>query len=70
MFSSASVVTADKQGRVVVTPTLRAFAKIEKDIAVIGASDHVEIWDKDTWIERSSSMDSDAIAEAMDELGF
>ncbi len=70
MFSSASIVNADKQGRVVIPPTLRAFSKIDKDLAVIGASDHVEIWDKETWIERSNAMDSDEIAEAMDELGF
>ena len=70
MFSSASVVNADKQGRVVIPPTLRTFAKIERDVAVIGASDHVEIWDRNAWVERSGSMDSDDIAEAMDELGF
>lgn len=70
MFSSATVVNPDKQGRVLLSLTLRTFAKIEKDIAVIGASDHVEIWEKEAWIERSGAMDSDSIAEAMDELGF
>ena len=70
MFSSATVVNSDKQGRVLVSPTLRAHAGLTKEIAVIGASDHVEIWNKDNWIARSNSMDSDAIAEAMDELGF
>ena len=66
MFSSATVVNSDKQGRVLVSPTLRAHAGLTKEIAVIGASDHVEIWNKDNWIARSNSMDSDAIAEAMD----
>ncbi|MBQ7873831.1 MAG: division/cell wall cluster transcriptional repressor MraZ [Oscillospiraceae bacterium] len=70
MFSAATVVNPDKQGRVLVSPTLRAFAKITKDIAVIGASDHVELWDKEIWIERNAAMDSDDIAKAMDELGF
>lgn len=70
MFSAATVVNPDKQGRVLVTQTLRNYAKITKDIAVIGASDHVEIWDKETWFERNSEMDSDDIAAAMDELGF
>ena len=70
MFSSATVVNSDKQGWVLVSPTLRAHAGLTKEIAVIGASDHVEIWNKDNWIARSNSMDSDAIAEAMDELGF
>ena len=70
MFSSATVVNPDKQGRVLITPTLRAFANFTKDVAVIGASDHVELWDKETWIERNAAIDSDAIAAAMDELGF
>ena len=29
-----------------------------------------QIWDKETWIERSSQIDSDDIAAIMDELGF
>ena len=70
MFSSATIVNPDKQGRVLVTQTLRGYANITKDVAVIGASDHVEIWDKETWIERSSQIDSDDIAAIMDELGF
>ena len=45
MFSAATIVNPDKQGRVLISPTLRMFAKINKDIAVIGASDHVELWD-------------------------
>jgi len=70
MFSSATIVNSDKQGRVLVSPTLRIHAGLSKEIAVIGASDHVEVWDKESWISRSGKMDSDAIAEAMDELGF
>ena len=70
MFSAATIVNPDKQGRVLISPTLRMFAKINKDIAVIGASDHVELWDRETWIERNAEMDSDDIAAAMDELGF
>lgn len=70
MFSAATIVNPDKQGRVLISPTLRMFAKINKDIAVIGASDHVELWDRETWTERNAEMDSDDIAAAMDELGF
>lgn len=70
MFSSATIVTADRQGRVLVSQTLRSHAKLDKDVAVIGASDHVEIWNRDAWIKRNESLSSDDIAEAMDELGF
>ena len=70
MFSAATIVNPDKQGRVLISPTLRSFARFVKDVAVIGASDHVELWDKETWIERNEAIDSDEIARAMDELGF
>lgn len=70
MFSSAVVVNPDKQGRILVPQTLRSYANITKDIAVIGASDHVEIWDRESWIERNRAIDSNDIAAAMDELGF
>ena len=70
MFSSATVVNPDKQGRVLVTQTLRGYANITKDVAVIGASDHVEIWDRDAWASLNAEISSDEIAAAMDELGF
>ena len=70
MFSSATVVNPDKQGRVLVPQTLRGYANIAKDVAVIGASDHVEIWDREAWISLNAEIDSDEIAAAMDELGF
>ena len=70
MFSSATVVNPDKQGRVLVSQTLRAYANMAKDIAVIGASDHVELWNKEAWLELNSKISSDDIAAAMDELGF
>ena len=70
MFSSATVVNPDKQGRVLVTQTLRGYANIVKDVAVIGAPDHVEIWDREAWAALNAEIDSNDIAAAMDELGF
>ena len=70
MFSAATIVNPDKQGRVLVGQTLRGYANMTKDIAIIGASDHVELWNKETWIELNAKMNSDDIAAAMDEIGF
>jgi MraZ protein len=69
-FSSANEVTADKQGRIVVPPNLRADASLEHDVMIIGASSHIEIWDKKKWDEICSGITSQSIAEAMDELQF
>ena len=36
----------DKQGRIVLSSRLREAAGIEKEVAVIGVAEHLEIWDK------------------------
>lgn len=40
----ASPATMDKQGRIQVSPVLRQFAAIEKDVIIIGVVNKIEIW--------------------------
>ncbi len=49
LFSAAEVTEIDKLGRVLVPTPLKEYGKIEKDVVVVGAGDHFEIWDKDIW---------------------
>lgn len=49
MFGNATEATVDAQGRVVLPPNLVGYAAIDKKTAVIGAGDHIEVWDADTW---------------------
>ncbi|EEG29204.1 protein MraZ [[Clostridium] methylpentosum DSM 5476] len=69
-FAGASEVQPDKQGRIGIVPKLREYAGIDKNVVVVGASDHVEIWDSAAWESVSSSISAEAIADTMDELGF
>ena len=69
-FSGACEVEPDKQGRILIPANLREFAGLEKDILVIGASNRAEIWNRSRWENACSDLNSDAIAQAMDELGF
>ncbi len=39
----------DKQGRVLLPPSLRSEAGIVQDVVLAGMLDYVEIWDKDAW---------------------
>lgn len=48
-LSGASDESVDKQGRVTIPPTLRAYAGLDRDVAVIGAGQRVEIWDARAW---------------------
>ena len=41
----------DRQGRVLVPPQLRELAGIERDVAVVGHLETVEVWDRTRWEE-------------------
>ncbi len=49
MYGNATETSIDSQGRIVIPPNLQQYAGITKKTAVIGAGDHIEIWDADTW---------------------
>ncbi len=51
-FAGAQEASPDKQGRVALPAPLREFAHLEKEVAVNGALDHVEIWDAGIWREK------------------
>jgi MraZ protein len=71
LFGSASDQQLDKQGRLQIPPALRAYAKLDKDVVVLGVGDRVEIWDKDEWASESAKADAfySDITEALDEQG-
>lgn len=70
LFSGATQVEPDKQGRILIPNNLREYAKLDKEILVVGASNRAEIWSKAQWDLVCSNMNSDSIVEVMDELGF
>ncbi len=70
MYSGAGEVTPDKQGRVLIPPTLRTAIGLGKDAVVIGVGRYAEIWDARAWEEESGSFDSESMEAAMEELGF
>lgn len=66
LLSGASDETPDKQGRVTIPPHLREYAGLDRDLAVIGAGNRVEIWDAATWetyVSRQESKFSDHAEE-------
>ena len=56
IFSGAAELEADKQGRVLLSPNLREYAKLEKDVVVIGVASRVEIWNKEAWQKYNERM--------------
>ena len=48
-FSGAQDVSADKQGRILLPQYLKDFAKIKRDVIIVGVSNRIEIWAADEW---------------------
>ena len=59
-ISGATETTPDRQGRVIIPPTLIGHAKLDKDVVVAGANDHLEIWDRDAWRRELSEVEGSA----------
>lgn len=69
-LAGAAQLEVDKQGRILLPATLRKFAGLEKDCALVGVGSRVEIWDKDRWETSTTYDDMDEVAEHMMELGL
>jgi MraZ protein len=52
VFAGASEAELDKQGRVIVPPSLAEHAGLGREVVVAGLRDHVEIWDRARWREQ------------------
>jgi MraZ protein len=46
----------DKAGRAMVPGNLLKHAAIEKDVIVVGAHDHIQLWSPANWAERSAGV--------------
>ena len=68
MGSGTHTDEVDKQGRITVPVKLRDYAGIEKDVVIIGAFDHAEIWNPQSWNDRQ--LDEQGLNERAQELSF
>ena len=59
-FSGATETAPDRQGRVVIPPALLSHAKLEREVVIAGANDHLEIWDRDAWRRELSEVEGSA----------
>lgn len=71
-FAGASECEVDKQGRINIPQNLREYAKIQKDVVIVGVSTRAEIWSNDNWNKytNSDSLDVSKIASQMSNLGI
>jgi MraZ protein len=58
-IGEAAECACDRQGRVLVPPTLRQYAELVKDIVLAGVLDHFEIWSREKWDEEKMLLKED-----------
>lgn len=70
VFGSAAEVEFDKQGRILLPSALRDYAKLSKDVVVLGTGDKIEIWSKAAYEEYAAKTvpAMEEIAESLDGL--
>ncbi|MGD8842229.1 MAG: division/cell wall cluster transcriptional repressor MraZ [Gammaproteobacteria bacterium] len=57
----ATEVEMDGNGRILIAPRLRDFAKLDKNVALVGVGKKFEIWNEEAWEQMSSAwMEEDA----------
>ena len=59
----------DKQGRCLIAPKLREFAKIGAEVKIIGIGSTLEIWDSGVW-ETYNDQDDLNLEELAESLGL
>lgn len=71
-ISAASESPLDKQGRILIPPTLRDYAGLNKDCIMVGMSQRIEIWAKERWSKVFADAEKtlQSSIDALTELGI
>jgi MraZ protein len=59
LLSMATEQDIDGSGRILLPAVLREYAGVEQEVTLIGAEDHMEIWDTAKWEEHRNSVLAD-----------
>jgi len=62
-LNGATYVEPDTAGRILLPPSLKAYAELEKDIVLMATGDKIEIWDSNKYKQLFDSISSDALSE-------
>lgn len=72
MLSGAVDVVFDKLGRILIPDYLKSYASLKKNVAILGLSNRIELWDEEKWLEykKKTETSTGEIAEKLKELGI
>ena len=68
-------VTPDKQGRILIPPSLRSYAGLDKEVVILGMPNRFEIWDRERWDVEVSRFEKEGfedpeLSREIDSLGI
>lgn len=62
-LNGATYVEPDTAGRILLPPSLKVYAELQKDIVLMATGDKLEIWDSNKYKQFFDSISSDALSE-------
>ena len=68
LFAHTEEVMLDAQGRLLIPPALRDYAKLDRDAVLVGALTRIEMWAAAAWLKASAA--PERMADLMTELGL
>ncbi|GAB6281197.1 MAG: division/cell wall cluster transcriptional repressor MraZ [Thermovirga sp.] len=70
LLATAHEIQFDGSGRVLIPSNLRQHARLDQEVSVIGVGDHIELWDKESWMTYLENVRKDLpdIAEEVEGL--
>lgn len=70
LFSGAVDLTPDRQGRIVIPPYLRSFARLDSEVIVAGMYNYVEVWSTEAWNNVRETIEQSSDAARWADLGI
>lgn len=71
MFSEASDVIPDRQGRILIPAYLREYANLNSQVVISGLNTYIEIWNAEAWYKVKAQAEKDIEKAAQwEELGI
>ena len=72
LFSNAAELQPDRQGRILIPPTLRAYAGLDEQAVIAGLNTYFEIWSLERWQEALNALEdsSGTLAQQLATIGI
>lgn len=71
-ISAAAECPIDRQGRILIPPTLREYAAIDRDVVIVGMTRRFELWSRERWdvVFSSAQLKLEGLGSKLADLGL